>query len=118
MDILSEHFELENNAGYWRDRGYVLQYFERPGCAASRMLVSHLDNIAVIEYIYTRPEHQGCGHATSLIQEMKDYWEGPLYVLALEETAVFWLEKGFLQDRHEELESIYNNVYVMKRQAQ
>lgn len=113
---LSEYFEdCDKYTDYWLDRGYYVDFFGNNKSAA-KVLVNYLDQIVIIELLFTRESDRGRGLGSRLVCEIEKIFVNlEIWVLSLETSAVFWLERGYFQETNPELESIYSDVFVLKK---
>lgn len=75
----------------------------------------------VIDYVTTRPEHRGKGIAsrlTKFVAEAAKSCNANLYVLALEESCVYWMSLGFILCEEQNINArlnIFPDTHLLKR---
>jgi len=75
----------------------------------------------IIDYVTTRPAFRGRGHAGLLLEHVRSACaalDANLYVLALEESCVYWMEKGFTLEQGANLNArlnVFPDVHLLRQ---
>lgn len=73
----------------------------------------------IIDQVATIPDARGCGHAMTLIEFIQSWaacMATDMYVLALQDAAPFWMDRGYLLEQDPSLQHYndYNDAFLLK----